>query len=97
VTSGAYSTILTAASLLPDPTDGINTFAEAVHAIEAGETYINIHTVAYPMGEIRGQLIAVPEPNTAAMIATSMGVFGLYGLWAARRRSEEGAAPRTAA
>jgi hypothetical protein len=94
VTSGSFSTILTPSSLIPDPVDGINTFMEAVDAIEAGNTYINIHTLAFPMGEIRGQL-AVPEPSTTMMIATGMLVFGLYGFWAARRRSEEGAGPRT--
>ena len=54
VTSGSYSTILTAANLMPASADGINTFADAVSAIEAGHTYFNIHTVAFPGGEIRG-------------------------------------------
>ncbi|MFQ5415184.1 MAG: CHRD domain-containing protein [Phycisphaerae bacterium] len=39
-------------------------------------TYINIHTVAFPAGEIRGQL--VPEPGTLALLAV--------GALAARRR-----------
>ena len=54
VTSGTYGLspviTLTASSLMPDPADGINTFADAVNAIEAGHTYFNIHTVAFPGG-----------------------------------------------
>lgn len=43
----------------------------------AGSTYINIHTSAFPGGEIRGNLI--PTPGTLAML-------GVGGLLAARRR-----------
>ena len=97
VTSGAYSTTLTASSLIPDPGNGINTFTDAVAAIEADNTYVNIHTDAFPGGEIRGQLIAVPEPSSAMMTATGMLIFGLYGLWSARRRSVDGAVRRSGA
>jgi hypothetical protein len=38
------------------PAGGINTFAEAVTAIKAGGTYINLHTAAHPPGEVRAQL-----------------------------------------
>lgn len=34
----------------------IETMADLAHAIEAGEIYANVHTVAFPPGEIRGQL-----------------------------------------
>jgi hypothetical protein len=48
---------LTAADLIP--AGGVNTFAEAIANIRAGNTYVNVHTTANPAGEIRGQLIAV--------------------------------------
>ena len=46
----------------------VTTFAQAVAAIQAGTTYINIHTTANPGGEIRGQIgvtVAVPIPTPA--------------------------------
>lgn len=38
------------------PAGGVDTFAEAVAAIRAGNTYINLHTAAHPPGEVRAQL-----------------------------------------
>jgi hypothetical protein len=45
------------------PEIGINTFADALQAIAGGQAYVNIHTTAFPGGEIRGQL-SVADPNT---------------------------------
>jgi CHRD domain-containing protein len=45
------------------PEIGINTFADALQAISGGNAYVNIHTTAFPGGEIRGQL-SVADPNT---------------------------------
>jgi len=45
--------------------------------------YVNLHTQAYGMGEIRGQLAPVPEASTYAMF---LGGLGLVGFLAARRR-----------
>lgn len=43
----------------------------------AGNTYINIHTPAHPGGEIRGQLIPVPEPITLLGLSTGLGLLVL--------------------
>jgi hypothetical protein len=40
----------------------ITTFAQAVAAIAAGNTYFNTHTAANPGGEIRGQIGGLPAP-----------------------------------
>ncbi|UGS36435.1 CHRD domain-containing protein [Capillimicrobium parvum] len=34
----------------------VKTFAQAVRAMKAGRTYVNIHTMQFPAGEIRGQV-----------------------------------------
>ena len=45
------------------PEIGIRTFGDALQAIAGGNAYVNIHTSAFPGGEIRGQL-SVADPNT---------------------------------
>jgi hypothetical protein len=42
----------------------------------AGQAYFNIHTTAFPGGEIRGFLIAVPEPATWGMMILGFGIAG---------------------
>lgn len=69
VTSGNYS--------------GAGTFtAPQMADLIAGLYYVNIHTSFRPGGEIRGQLLLVPEPSTAALLGLGMGL--LAGV---RRRS----------
>ena len=52
-------------------------FVALTTGMAAGNAYFNIHTVVYPGGEIRGQLAAVPEPSTWAMMLLGFGAIGV--------------------
>jgi len=51
-------------------------------ALLNGQFYINVHTSMNIGGEIRGNLVAVPEPGTMALVAAGLGVLAM----SARRR-----------
>lgn len=84
--SGSFSGTLTAADLIPNAGAGINTFADAINAIETGNAYVNIHDSVFPGGEIRGQLVtaAVPEPGSLTLL-TGIGASSLLMLRRTRR------------
>ncbi len=94
VTSGAYDqffdTTLTSTynSAFVTAQGGTALSAEAALAtgLAADQAYFNIHTTAFPGGEIRGFLQPVPEPSTMALIAA-----GLAGPVLLRRRRAMGA------
>lgn len=51
-------------------------FSYLLSGMLAGDSYINIHDSTYPGGEISGQLAAVPEPSTWALMFIGFGVMG---------------------
>ena len=68
-----------------DLPEGQNTtFAEQLPNILAGQTYMNFHTVQFGSGEIRGQILVVPEPETYLLMLA--GLAGM-GAMVRRRRS----------
>jgi len=93
VTSGSYSNTLDltlASSYNPSyvtANGGTTAGAETalLAAIAADEAYLNIHTSAFPGGEIRGFLTQVPEPDTYALVSAGMAL--LYMI--KRRRAQQ--------
>ncbi len=78
------------ASFFVDTATGTNVTASAVPfdlalipALLQGDLYLNLHSVDYGSGEIRGQLAVVPEPGSLALLGA-----GLLVLVAVRRRRE---------
>jgi CHRD domain-containing protein len=62
---GAVSGTITAAQVLAQTAQGINTgeFEELVRALRAGAGYANVHTATFRPGEIRGQIKVVSRKN----------------------------------
>ena len=60
--------------------------AAFIAGLTSGLTYLNIHTVQFPGGEIRGQLQEIPEPATLLLLGS--GILGIGG--ALRKRRNRG-------
>lgn len=87
---GANAGVLFALSGVPAATSG--SIPEQVFSItptqvgflQSGLLYMNIHDATFPGGEIRGQLTAVPEPGTLAIVGVGLAAAG----WSLRRRRQ---------
>jgi hypothetical protein len=49
-------------------------FADFLAGIESGSSYFNVHTTAFPGGEIRGFLAPSPEPSTYALMLAGIAL-----------------------
>ncbi len=47
-----------------------------INGLNGGEAYFNVHNSNFPAGEIRGQIAAVPEPASWAMLIAGFGLVG---------------------
>ena|SRR3989442_398564 len=66
---------------LPLVTIGTYTVPTQISDLESGLWYINIHDSVFPGGEIRGQILPVPEPSALPLVG-----IGVCGLWLLMRR-----------
>jgi hypothetical protein len=53
----ALTFVVTSRDFIPRPTVGIATIDDAIQAIVGGNAYINVHSTAFPAGEVRGQIL----------------------------------------
>lgn len=89
VTSGSYTEVFDLLNASTYNVNFINSNGGSVDSarlafldgLATGRAYLNIHTSAFPAGEIRGFLTEVPEPGSVMLFG-----LGVAGLAALRRR-----------
>ena len=69
-TAGTYTNTFTSGF------SGAHTFASLLTNANSGLAYFNIHNATFPGGEIRGQLVPIPEPATYLLMAMGLGAVG---------------------
>jgi hypothetical protein len=72
-----FSATLDVGGFTASPGDGINSFADAINAILAGRTYLDIQTTANPAGEVRSQIGAArlsATLDTAQEVSVPVGL-----------------------
>ena len=99
VTSGTYTTTLDLSDASTYSTSFLDTLgggttegaqAALLEGLQSQTAYFNVHTTAFPGGEIRGFMTAVPEPATWGLMIIGFGAIG-----AALRRRSRGVADGT--
>ena len=71
-------------TLIDNPGGTTFTIAQQMDQINNGLWYVNVHSSTFGGGEIRGQVLPVPEPSTFGLIALGLG--GAWWLARLRRR-----------
>jgi hypothetical protein len=84
VTSGSYDDIfdLTASStynpaFVTEERSVANAEAALLAGLAAGDAYLNIHSTVDPGGEIRGYLVATPEPATFLTLSLALAALAI--------------------
>jgi hypothetical protein len=54
--------------------------AQQVGWLFSGFLYMNVHNATFGGGEIRGQLLLVPEPSTAALVGLGVGAIAMRAI-----------------
>jgi len=67
--SGTYMTTIDLSTFV---FSGGGSEAALIAGMNNGTAYTNIHNATFPGGEIRGQIIATPEPDTLFLLGTGM-------------------------
>ena len=46
-----------------------------INELESGLWYVNVTSAAFPNGQLRGQILEVPEPSTLPLLGLGIGFF----------------------